>query len=198
GVDAGTIFVGVPPVRPVFDFSEAGVLRSFEESLSRLGVDRVDVLHVHDPDDHVDDALAGSFPALRRLRDEGVVQAIGAGMNQSTALARFVREAGVDSVLLAGRYSRLDQSGAEELLPLCEREGVAVIAAGVFNSGLLAGGTTFDYVEAPAPMVARAPHLAEVCPRHGVPLRAVALQFPLGHPAVASVLVGARTAAEMA
>jgi D-threo-aldose 1-dehydrogenase len=198
GVDSDTIFVSVPPVRPVFDYSEAGVLRSLEASLARLGVDRVDVLHVHDPDDHMDEALTGAFPALRRLRDEGVVQAIGSGMNQSPALARFVREAGVDCVLLAGRYSLLDQGGLDELLPLCERQGVAVIAAGVFNSGLLAGGTTFDYVEAPAPLVARARQLAEVCARHGVPLRAAALQFPLGHPAVRSVLVGARTAAEMA
>jgi D-threo-aldose 1-dehydrogenase len=197
GVDPDSIFVAVPPVRPVFDYSEAGVLGSLEASLSRLGLDRVDVVHVHDPDDYIDEALAGAFPALRRLRDEGVVRAIGAGMNQSAALARFVQEAGVDCVLLAGRYSLLDQSGLDALLPLCEQQGVAVIAAGVFNSGLLAGGTTFDYVDAPAELVARAQRLGEACGRHGVALRAAALQFPLGHPAVTTVLVGARTAAEM-
>lgn len=200
GTDNDTIFVGVPPLRPVFDFSETAALRSLEESLMRLAVDRVDVVHVHDPDDHGEEALAGAFPALRRMRDEGVIGAVGAGMNQPEMLTRFVREAGVDCVLLAGRYSLLDQRGLDELLPLCEREGVAVIAAGVFNSGLLADprpGATYDYVEAPPQLVERARRLGEVCDAHGVPLRAAALQFPLGHPAVRTVLVGARTAAEM-
>jgi D-threo-aldose 1-dehydrogenase len=196
-----TIFRDVPAVHPMFDYSEAGVLRSIEESLRRLGLDRVDVVHVHDPDDHADDALTGAFPVLRRLRDEGVIGAVGAGMNQAPMLARFVREAGVDCVLLAGRYSLLDQTGLDELLPLCERDGVAVIAAGVFNSGLLADprpGATYDYAAAPPELVARARQLDEACARHGVPLRAAALQFPLGHPAVRTVLAGARTAAEMA
>jgi D-threo-aldose 1-dehydrogenase len=198
GVDERNGFVATPPVHPVFDFSEAGVMRSLVSSLERMRIDRVDVVHVHDPDDHIEDALAGAFPALRRLRDEGVVKAIGAGMNQAEALARFVRDAGVDCVLLAGRYTLLDQVGLRELLPLCEREGVVVIAAGVFNSGLLAGGTTYDYQAAPREVVERARRLDEVCARHGVPLRAAALQFPLGHPAVHSVLVGARSPAEMA
>jgi D-threo-aldose 1-dehydrogenase len=196
-----TIFRDVPAVHPVFDFSEAGVLRSLHESLGRLGLDRADVVHVHDPDDHADEALAGAFPVLRRLRDEGVIGAVGAGMNQAPMLARFVREAGVDCVLLAGRYSLLDQSGLTELLPLCQRDDVAVIAAGVFNSGLLADprpGATYDYAAAPAELVARARRLDETCKRHDVPLRAAAIQFPLGHPAVRTVLVGARTAAEMA
>jgi D-threo-aldose 1-dehydrogenase len=195
-----TIFRNVPAVHPVFDFSEDGVLRSIEASLERLGLDHVDVVHVHDPDDHADEALTGAFPVLRRLRDEGVISAVGAGMNQAAMLARFVREADVDCVLLAGRYSLLDQSGLDELLPLCERDGVGVIAAGVFNSGLLADprpGATYDYAAAPPELVARARRLDEVCARHGVPLRAAALQFPLGHPAVRMVLVGARTAAEM-
>ena len=137
----------------MFDFSADGVQRSLEASLERLGLDRVDIVHVHDPDDHANEALAGAFPALRRWRDEGVVGAIGAGMNQAPMLARFVREAGLDCVLLAGRYTLLDQSGLDELLPLCEREGVSVIAAGVFNSGLLANptpGAPFDYAPAPA------------------------------------------------
>jgi D-threo-aldose 1-dehydrogenase len=196
-----TIFAAVPPVHPVFDFSEAGVLRSLEASLDRLGVDGVDVVYVHDPDDHAEDALAGAFPPLRRLRDEGVIGAVGAGMNQAELLARFVREAGVDCVLLAGRYTLLDQAGLQDLLPLCEREGVAVIAAGVFNSGLLADprpGATYDYAEAPSELVDRAQRLAQLCARHDVPLRAAALQFPLGHPAVCTVLVGARTREEMA
>jgi D-threo-aldose 1-dehydrogenase len=187
-------------VHPVFDFSEAGVLRSLEASLERLGLDRVDIVHVHDPDDHAEEAVAGAFPALRRWREQGIVGAIGAGMNQPTMLARFVREAGVDCVLLAGRYTLLDQSGLDELLPLCEREGVSVIAAGVFNSGLLANpepGGHFDYVPASSDLVERARHLAAVCARHDVPLTAAALQFPAAHPAVTCVLSGVRSVDEL-
>ncbi|HZQ85207.1 MAG TPA: aldo/keto reductase [Acidimicrobiales bacterium] len=198
---AGTIFADIPPLRPEFDFSADGALRSLEASLERLQVDSVDVLHVHDPDDHLDEALAGAFPALRRLRDEGVVGAIGAGMNQSAALERIVREAGVDCVLLAGRHTLLEQHGALALLDLCAERGVSVIAAGVFNSGLLADpdapGATFDYAAAPPDVVARARTLARVCAEHDTPLRAAALQFPLRHPAVTSVIVGTRTKAEV-
>jgi D-threo-aldose 1-dehydrogenase len=200
-----TIFADVPPVHPEFDFSYDGALRSFEASLERLALDRVDVLHVHDPDDHLDEALTGAFRALRRLRDEGVVGAIGAGMNQSAALVRIAREADVDCVLLAGRYTLLDRGGAEELLPLCEARGVSVIAAGVFNSGVLASPAdptaehpgTYDYAPAPPAVVARARALADTCAEHETPLKAAALQFPLRHPAVTCVVVGARTKAEV-
>ena len=196
-----TIFADVPPVHPEFDFSYDGTLRSLEASLERLQLDRVDVLHVHDPDDHLDDALSGAFPALRRLRDEGVVGAIGAGMNQSEALVRITREADVDCVLLAGRYTLLDRAGADELLPLCAERNVSVIAAGVFNSGLLAdpdaAGATYDYAAAPQHLVARARQLARICADYDTPLRAAALQFPLRHPAVTCVLVGARSQAEV-
>ncbi|MBV9663777.1 MAG: aldo/keto reductase [Actinobacteria bacterium] len=198
---ADTIFADVPPVHPEFDFSADGALRSLEASLERLQLDRVDVLHVHDPDDHLDEALAGAFPALRRLRDEGVVGAIGAGMNQSEALVRIVREADVDCVLLAGRYTLLDHSGADELLPLCADRNVSVIAAGVFNSGLLADpdapNATYDYAAAPPAVVQRARELARICADHDTPLRAAALQFPLRHPAVTCVIVGARTKSEL-
>ncbi|HZN14276.1 MAG TPA: aldo/keto reductase [Acidimicrobiales bacterium] len=200
GVDPRSIFVDVPPVRPVFDFSYDATMRSLEESLERMGVDRVDLLHVHDPDNHGDDALAGAFPALRRLRDEKVVGAIGAGMNQSAMLARFVREADVDCVLVAGRFTLLDQSALHDLLPLALEKDVSVIAAGVFNSGLLADpkpGARYDYAPAPAALVERALSIAAICADHDVPLRAAALQFPLRHPAVTRVLTGARTAAEI-
>ncbi|MEY2458681.1 MAG: D-threo-aldose 1-dehydrogenase [Acidimicrobiaceae bacterium] len=195
-----TGFADVPPVHPVFDFSADGVQRSLEASLDRLGLDRVDIVHVHDPDDHAEEALAGAFPALRRWRDEGVVGAIGAGMNQAPMLARFVREAGIDCVLLAGRYTLLDQSGLDDLLPLCEREHVSVIAAGVFNSGLLANptpGAPFDYAPAPPDVVERARRLAAVCARHDVPLTAAALQFATAHPAVTCVLTGVRSVDEL-
>ena len=193
-------FVDTPPVGWAYDFSHDAIRHSLDASLARLQTDRIDLLHVHDPDEHAEDALRGAFPALRALRDQGVVRAIGAGMNQSALLARFVREADVDCVLLAGRYTLLDQSGLDELLPLCAQRGTSVIAGGVFNSGLLADPSpraTYDYAPAASELVARAQRLAEVCARHGVDLKAAALRFPLAHPAVACVLTGARSAAEM-
>ena len=183
-------FVDTPPVGWTYDFSHDATLRSFDESRARLGTDRVDLLHVHDPDDHADDALAGAFPALQKLRDEGVIRAIGAGMNQSALLARFVREAHVDCVLLAGRYTLLDQSGLDELLPLCAERGTSVIAGGVFNSGLLADPSpraTYDYVPAPPELVERAwPVLAQECAHRIV----VLAQHDVGVPALAEGRIG--------
>ncbi len=199
GTDPDTIFADVPPLRPRFDFSSDGVKRSLTDSLERLGLDRIDVVHVHDPDDHADGALAGAFPTLCAWRDEGVIGAVGAGMNQAELLARFVREVDIDCVLLAGRYSLLSHTGLDELLPLCAERGVAVIVGGVFNSGVLADPSsgTYDYVSARPDVVASARRLDEVCREHGVPLKAAAMRFPFGHPAVTSVLVGARTANEV-
>jgi D-threo-aldose 1-dehydrogenase len=193
-------FVATPAAKRVWDFSRDGVRRSLDESLDRLGLDRVDVALVHDPDQHEHEAAGQALPALAELRDQGVVGAIGAGMNQAEMLTRFVRELELDLVLMAGRYSLLDQRALGELLPVCAERGVAVVIGGVFNSGLLADprpGATFDYAPAPPELVERAGRLQAVCARHGVPLRAAALAFPFGHPAVASVLVGARTAAEV-
>src|SRR5262249_23453463 len=168
GRETETVYADVPPLRPVFDFSYDGTLRVLDESLTRLGLDRVDVVHVHDPDDHESEAVAGAFRALRRLRDERVIAAVGAGMNQSAMLTRFVQRGLVDCVLLAGRYSLLDQAGLVDLLPAARAAGVAVIAAGVFNSGLLADprpGATFNYGPAPDELIARAQRLAAVCAR---------------------------------
>jgi D-threo-aldose 1-dehydrogenase len=193
-------FVATPAAKRVWDLSRDGVRRSLAESLERLGLDRVDVALVHDPDEHEREAFEHALPALAELRDQGVVRAIGAGMNQAEMLTRFVRELDLDLVLMAGRYSLLDQRALAELLPSCAERGVAVVIGGVFNSGLLADprpGATFDYAPAPPGLVERAGRLQAVCARHGVPLRAAALAFPFGHPAVASVLVGARTAAEV-
>src|SRR5262245_37432756 len=194
-------FVDVPPMRPSFDFSYDATLRSLEESLVRLGLDRVDVLHVHDPDDHMEQAIRGAGRALVRLRDEGVVGAIGAGMNVVAPLARLVREVDLDCVLVAGRYTLLEQPALDELLPLCEARGVAVIAAGVFNSGVLAAdrsavAATYDYLPAPPAVLARARALRAACERAGVAVEAAALQLPLAHPAVACVLTGTRSADE--
>jgi D-threo-aldose 1-dehydrogenase len=193
-------FAGEPPGKRVWDFSRDGVRRSLEESLERLGLDRVGIVLVHDPDDHEREAYEQAFPALTELRDQGAVRAIGAGMNQAEMLTRFVRDLDLDLVLVAGRYSLLDQRALAELLPTCAARGTAVVVGGVFNSGLLADprpGATFDYAPAPPELVDRAVRLAEACARHGVPLRTAALAFPFGHPAVTSVLVGARSAAEV-
>lgn len=188
---------GAPPLEAHFDFSYDGALRSLEASLERLGLDRVDVALVHDPDDHYEAALTGAFRALERLRDEGAVRAIGVGMNQAEMLCRFAREADPNCFLVAGRYTVLDRTAAAELLPLCEERGIAVIAGGVFNSGILAGGGTFDYQSAGPDVVARVEHLRSVCGRFDVPLAAAAVQFPRRHPAVSSVLIGCRSTAEL-
>jgi D-threo-aldose 1-dehydrogenase len=189
---------GVPPVNPVWDFSYDGALQSVDESLSRLGLDRIDVVHIHDPDDHYEEALTGAYRALDRLRGEGVITAVGAAMNQVEMLIRFAREADFDCFLVAGRYTLLDRVALPDLLPLCVERGIAVIAGGVYNSGILAGGTTFDYRTAPPELLERAAQLEAVCAGYGVPLAAAALQFPLRHPAVASVLLGPRSPAQLA
>jgi D-threo-aldose 1-dehydrogenase len=183
-----------------FDFSADGVRRSLEASLGRLGQDRVDIALIHDPDNHGEQALRAAYPALEKLRAEGVVRAIGVGMNQAEMLTRFVTETDIDVVLMAGRYTLLDRSAADTLLPAAQRRGVSVIAGGVFNSGLLAkpeAGATYDYQAAPDSLIDRARRLEQACARFGVPLRAAAARFPLTHPAVASVLIGARNAAEI-
>ncbi|RKT19866.1 D-threo-aldose 1-dehydrogenase [Streptomyces sp. 1114.5] len=184
----------------VWDFSAVGVRRSIEDSLERLGLDRIDIVYLHDPDDHAEQALTEAYPELERLRAEGLLGAIGVGMNQAELPTRFVRETDIDAVLLAGRYSLLDQRGLAELLPLAAEHGVGVVMGGVFNSGLLADpkpGATFDYATAPDELLDRALRLKAVCENHSVPLRAAALRFPFGHPAVASVLVGTRNATEV-
>ncbi len=186
--------------RRVFDFSADGVRRSLADSLSRLGLEQIDIALIHDPDDHGDQALREAYPALEQLRAEGCVRAIGVGMNQAEMLTRFVRDTDIDLVLIAGRYTLLDQSAATALLPSAIDRGIAVIAGGVFNSGVLAAPTvaaTYDYQPAPGALLGRAREIEAVCAQFGVPLRGVAARFPLRHPAVASVLIGARSASEI-
>jgi aryl-alcohol dehydrogenase-like predicted oxidoreductase len=200
GGSADSIFAGAPAAAPVFDFSYDGALRSLEASLERLGLDHVDIALIHDPDDHYDEAVGGAYAALARLRDEGVVRAIGVGMNQAELLVRFAHDTDVDCFLVAGRYTLLDGGALAELLPLCVERGIAVIAGGVFNSGILAnddGSGHFDYKAAAPELGERVRRIAATCARWGVPLQAAALQFPLGHPAVACVLVGCRSPAEV-
>jgi D-threo-aldose 1-dehydrogenase len=184
---------------PRFDYSRDGVLRSIEQSLDRLGLDRLDVALVHDPDHHERAALDGAFPALLELRDQGVVRAVGAGMNQHEMLGRFVARFDLDCVLLAGRYSLLDRSGAA-FLDECATRGVGVLLGGVFNSGVLATDVeraTFDYAPASTEILDLTARLREACGHHGVPLPAAALDFALRHPAVSAVVVGAREPGEI-
>jgi D-threo-aldose 1-dehydrogenase len=184
------------PLRLVFDYSADGVRRSIEESLDRLRLERVDIALIHDPDNHWEQAVGEAWPALARMREEGTIRAVGAGMNQSSMLARFAREGDFDVFLVAGRYTLLDQDALTELLPLCVERGVSILAAGVMNSGVLADprpGSRFDYRPAPPAIVDRARRIAAVCERHDVPLRAAAIQFPLAHPAVVSLIAGVRS-----
>jgi len=187
--------------RPVFDFSHDGVMRSVEESLVRLGLDRVDVLLVHDPDDHYDEAVAGAFRALQRLRADGTVKAIGAGMNQSEMLVRFAEAVPVDCFLLAGRYTLLEQGALDALFPVCGEKNIGILLGGIYNSGILANphaGAKFNYQDADPMLIARARELDELCRKHGTELKAAALQFCMAHPAVTVAVMGARNAAEVA
>ncbi|MFF7952607.1 aldo/keto reductase [Streptomyces griseorubiginosus] len=195
-------FVVRDDLRRQWDFSRDGVLRSLEETLERTGLDRIDVVYLHDPDDHWQQAADEAMPALAELRDQGVIGAIGAGMNQSAMLARFLRETAADVVMLAGRYTLLDQSALDDVLPAAQAHGKSVVAVGVFNSGLLsedrpAEGMKYDYQDAPTDLVQRALAIAEVCERYGTTLPAAAIAFPFAHPAVVNVTLGMRTAEQV-
>ncbi|TDQ02124.1 MULTISPECIES: aldo/keto reductase [Microbacteriaceae] len=191
-------FVVPASTRRVWDFSRDGILRSVEQSLARLGTDRLDIAYLHDPDDDWEAASTTGVDALVELREQGVVGAIGAGMNQSAMLAEFVRRTDVDVVMVAGRFTLLDPSALDDLLPVAAERGVGVVAAAVYNSGLLSSETIdpaahFDYGSAPAEVIDRARRIAEICRDHGVSLPAAAIQYPLRHPAVVSVVTGMRT-----
>jgi D-threo-aldose 1-dehydrogenase len=197
GEDRGSdIFENPPPFKPVFDYSYDGVMRSFEDSLERLGVECIDILHIHDPDDHWQEAIAGAFPALDKLRSEGVISAVSAGMNQWQMLARFAREGDFDCFLLAGRYSLLDQSSLDELLPLCLEKNIGIVAGGTYNSGILAKGAkpgaTYNYGAAPTDILEKAAAIEVVAARHNVDIKAAASQFVFAHPAITCIIPGTR------
>jgi D-threo-aldose 1-dehydrogenase len=185
----------------VFDYSSDGVRRSLEASLERLKLDHVDIVHIHDPDDHYRQALDEAFPALAELRSQGVIKAIGAGMNQWQMLYKFAENADFDCFLLAGRYTLLEQ-GALKFLEMCQQEQISVFAAGIYNSGVLAtgavAGAKFQYEDAPPEILAKVRRLQAVCDRHNVPLNAAALQFVAAHRAFTSLIVGAESAAQYA
>lgn len=186
-----------------WDFSEAGVRRSHEESLARLGLERVDVLLAHDPEEGpTEQAFAEGLPALAAMREEGLVRAVGVGSKDADVLTRAVRTGLIDLVMLSGRYTLLEQASSRELLAECAARGVGVIAVSVFNSGLLAQHRVpedahYEYDQAPAELLARARELAALAERHGATLPDLAVQYPLRHPAVRSVALGMRTAAQV-
>jgi D-threo-aldose 1-dehydrogenase len=189
------------PFLPVFDFSYDGVMRSYEESLKRLNVGRIDILHIHDPDDHFEQAMEGAYRALDELRRQKLIHAVSAGMNQAEMPARFARAGNFDCFLLAGRYTLIDHTGLRELLPLCAEKKIGIIIGGPYNSGVLATGARpgakFNYADAPLAVLEKVRKVSAVCDRHLVSMKAAALQFPLAHPAVAAVIPGARSVSEL-
>ena len=188
--------------RREWDFSRDGILRSVEQTLKRTGLDRIDIFYLHDPDDFIDQAFGEGIAALIELREQGVIAAVGAGMNEAAPLATLIRRADVDLVMVAGRFTLLDSSALDDLLPLALERGVGVVAAGVYNSGLLgrnrpAANAMFNYEQAPAEIIERANRIADLCESHGTTLPIAALAYPLLHPAVVSVVIGVRGAEQV-
>jgi D-threo-aldose 1-dehydrogenase len=183
------------------DFSYDGVLRNLDRSLRRLRLDRIDIVHIHDADDHFEEAMNGAYRALDRLRGERVIRAVSAGMNQSEMLARFAREGDFDCFLLAGRYTLLEQGASDSLFPVCRQKQISILIGGVFNSGILADphapAPHYNYSPAGRPFIEKAIRIDAVCRRYNVPIKAAALQFPIAEPVVAAILCGARSAAEI-
>lgn len=198
-------FVAALPFRRVVDYSEAGAQRSIEDSLQRLGLSRLDTVYIHDcaEDWHgaawhrrFAEAMAGAARLLTDLRRQGVIRAWGLGVNLVKPCLLALELSEPDLFLIAGRYTLLDHTALAKLFPACAARGVKCVLGGPYNSGLLAGGATFDYETAPPEIAARAQAIAAICARHGVDLKAAALQFCAAHPQVAAVIPGARTAAE--
>ncbi len=185
----------IPPLRIHFDYTYDGVMRSVEESLERLGLDRIDILYLHEAEEDPNDMMQ-AYPALHELREQGVIGAVGGGMYKVDVAQKFAEECAFDVLMLAGRYTLLEQPALAELLPLCVEKKTSIVIAGVMNSGILADptpGTRYEYVEAPGELIEKAQRMATICERHGVPLKTAAIQFPLAHPAVASIAAGVRT-----
>ncbi len=204
-IDRGQ-WAGTLEFKPVFDYSYDGAMRSFEQSMMRMGISRIDVLLIHDVDIwthgsreayelRMEEALNGAYKALYALREQGVVKAIGVGVNEVESCERFARRGDFDCFLLAGRYTLLEQVALDSFLPLCEAQNIGIMLGGPYNSGILATGAVpgakYNYKPAPPEIMDRVSRIEAVCKRHGVPLAAAAIQFPLAHPVVASMIPGA-------
>jgi len=204
-------WVDAAPFKPRFDYSYDGTMRSFEDSLQRLGLEYIDILFIHDADVfthgaemqkvYFKQAMDGCYRALIELREQGLVKAIGVGVNNWEVMLDFMKAGDFDTLLVAGRYTLLEQEALNELLPLCERRGTALVIGGGFNGGILATGAVpgakWNYAPAPEHIIAKVKRIEAVCARHKVPLAAAALQFLLAHPAVASHIPGTRNVAQM-
>jgi len=198
-------YLDIPPFVADFDYSYDGVMRGVEQSMQRMLTDRFDMLFIHDCDrythgelqpEYFRQAIVSAFPALESLREQGVVKAIGFGVNETDVMTEAVKVTDVDICLLAGRYTLLEQAPLDDLLPLCEERGVGIVLGGVYNSGVLATGAApgarFNYGPAPDEVLSKTRRIEAVCRRHKTPLAAVALQFAYAHPAVVSICIGAR------
>ena len=195
------------PFEPFFDYSYDGVMRSYEDSMQRLGMNRIDILFIHDVDSftHGRDgqpgmfskAMEGAYKALDELRATGEIKAVGIGVNEAKPIGDALSHGQWDCFLLAGRYTLLEQAPLADLFPAIEKHGASVIVGGPFNSGVLVGGDTWNYSRAPESVLNRVRAIARICKAHGVPLAAAALKFPLAHPVVASVVPGPRTTNEL-
>jgi len=190
------------PYAAAFDFSADAIRKGVGQSLSRLKLEKIDIVYLHDPDDHLEEAISSAYPALCKLREEGLVRAIGAGTNRTRPLVELIEACDLDVVMLAGRYTLLDTSASDRVLPLCKQRGIQVVAAGIFNSGILAqddldSGATYDYQPAADEVVRRARRLAEIARAFGVDLRTAAIAFALRAPEIESVVLGMRSAQEV-
>ena len=189
-----------PNLTPVFDFSREGILRSIEDTLKRTGLPSIDIAYIHDADDRIGEAIEKSYPVLSELRSQGILKGIGVGMNYCAPSIRAVKEMDLDIILIAGRFSLLDQSAQDELFVECMRKNTGVVIGGVYNSGILANpviGSTYDYEPAKQELIEKAIALREILKEFNIPLTAAAIQFPLRHPAVTAVLTGSRTIQEL-
>jgi D-threo-aldose 1-dehydrogenase len=211
GIMHPTKYVGALPFEVVYDYGYDGVLRSLEHSLARLGLASVDILLIHDVDPYThgpdgvearfEEVMGGGYKALERLRAERIVKGIGIGVNVAEMCVRFAQAGDFDCMLLAGRYTLLEQPALTEFMPLAEKKGIGVMLGGVFNSGILATGAVegakYQYADAPEPILAKVRSIERVCRAHATPLPVAAMHFCLGHPAVASLVLGAVGAEEV-
>ena len=200
-VDGLAAYVGVDPtIFPVFNFTRDGILRSLEDSLKRLDLPSVDIALIHDADDRIDEAIEKSYPVLDELRAQGVIKGIGVGMNFCSYATKAVKQMDLDIILIAGRYSLLDQSAQEELFKECLKKNTGVMVGGVYNSGVLANPTensTYNYVPVTKEILSRALEIKKILLNFNIPLTAAAIQFPLRHPAVTCVVTGPRNVNEL-
>jgi len=194
-------YVGVDPtIFPVFDFTREGILRSLEESLKRLNLPSVDIALIHDADDQIDQAIDQAYPVLDELRSQGVIKGVGVGLNYCSYATKAVKQMDLDIILIAGRFSLLDQSAQDELFKECLKKKTGVMVGGVYNSGVLANPTensTYDYIKVTPEILKKALDIKKLLADFHIPLTAAAIQFPLRHPAVTCVVTGSRSVKEL-